>query len=92
MFRGVTGRLTNQRVWRFVLIGAHPQPVVFNTALERGGKLVHLLFKLKDYSSLVKRDLFKICENQCNCCAKYQKCKNATLNAKLLRYDDIFQR
>lgn len=89
MFRGVTGRLTNQRVWRFVLTGAHPQLVVFNTALEGGGKLVNLLFKLKDYSSLVKRNLFKVCGNQCNCHAKYQKCKNATLNAKLVRYDVI---
>lgn len=31
----VKGGLTNERVWRVVLTGAHPQPVVFNATLER---------------------------------------------------------
>lgn len=30
----MTGGLTYERVWRVVLTGAHPQPVVFNATLE----------------------------------------------------------
>lgn len=35
MVMSMTGGLTNERVWRIVLTGAHPQAVVFNATLDR---------------------------------------------------------
>lgn len=65
----MTGELTNERVWGVVLTGAHPQPVVFNAALERKKKesgLISVSHILKEKSASFHAHLW---------------CKNASTNA-----------
>ena len=41
---GSTGGLTNERVGRFILTGAHPQAVLFNAALRRENRACFVPF------------------------------------------------